>query len=172
MDASVRFKGEGLKNLYPLLLKNGGFSNFKRTPLWTYLHVHPNVYRLLPSSSDKLRVTHAAAATGYVMHLTEDIYWNIAHWYFLCPLDPDCMPTGAKKLLENAKKDTCKDITWLNHPAGAITRAQCHGYEQPMLNVLVSNYYGFNEDEYCPLESGNITLQRHPTTKYTIKYCK
>ena len=173
MDASVRFTGDQVAEVYDVLLRNGGFYMFTGSKVWSYIHIHPNVHRIFPTDSTKQRVIVAMASTVYIMHLTREIYCNIAHWYFLCALDQDCIPKGAQKYFPKSERGVCQDFHFLNAPEGAISRSQCHAYEQAALNVLATNTYGYDLEAFSPGQTGvgDVLVLRHPTNRYNIKMC-
>ena len=173
-DASVRFQEDVVSDQYERIIRNGGWFAFFQTKFWAFIQMHPNVFYFFPTNIDEQRHRLAFAGSVFMLHLTEDIYWSIAHWYFTCPLDPRCMPTALHRRLKVTPSQLCGgEMSFLNLRSGAVTRSQCHGYEQPVLNALVSNYFGYNQSEYYS-ESlyKKVLLVREPSSGDGLQYCR
>ncbi len=172
MDASIRFHSDPFPEYYDKVVENGGFLAFLQSNYWASIHIHPFVYWFFPTEATRHQKRKAFITSFFMMHLTEDIYWGIEHWFFLCPMEPRCIPTGAHRRMGTTTSRLCNDANFLNRREGPVTRGQCHGYDQPVLNVLVPNYFGYNSSEYfAPINKTQVSMQREATDQYSLKYC-
>ena len=67
-----------------------------------------------------------------LIYRTRTVYENILKWGVLCSLEEDCISHGSRNC-----------YFW-----GKASWAHCSRYDQTILNILCSNYYGFDNLKY------------------------
>ena len=124
-----------------LLFRNTGHSNFAVT--------HAQMYNYLPTSVENMKKTEQREANSILLYRTREVYNNIIKWWTLCALQVKCISP-----VSNIR---CHITSW-------ETYAYCHRFDQSALNILLANYFGFNDTVYVlPSEKEILTLDRAQT---------
>ena len=118
-------------------------------------------FSYLSTKIDRQKQTRQWEANSFIVFNTREVYWNVLHWAYLCSLTEKCIaPINAIY---------CKFA-----PGSSFnTYANCHRYDQAMLNLLLSNWNQYNEEIYTAGKDQNILqVIRGPTHKYKLKFCE
>ena len=143
MDSSIRFHTSNITTILNTILEPAeGALIFERTRHPNAWVTWPKMYEYLPTNISQQLKTHSAASTMLYMN-TRANYENFMHWHILCALVQDCIaPTN--KLYCNFKLQP---------------KVTCHRFDMSSLNLLLSNYHGFNSTKY--ILSARETLLAH-----------
>ena len=87
------------------------------------------------------------AGNSVLLYRTEDMYKHVITWWVLCALDPECIASGTKHY--------CLPSLFTK------LQPKCQGFDQSALNLLISNYAGFNEKEYSYLAHNIFKVERN-----------
>jgi hypothetical protein len=129
LDSSIRFKSSDLASA-----ANGSqLSMFDFSGHSIFVATHAGMYRYLPIDRQAAIAARMWGANAIYFQLTQELYDNVIRWWFLCALESDCMaPT---------RDLYCKF-------KGRDEYAQCHRYDQSALNILLANYFNYNDSSY------------------------
>lgn len=163
IDSSVRFFSSNLTRAWEQMLQNGGIAVMKEVAHSNNVAVHPDMYGYLPSNQEMQKRTPQSAATAFILYRTKDLYWGILHWWFLCALDPRCLSPVSKTPCDHKKAVFRK---------GNMSYSGCHRFDQAALNILVSNYYGYDSSRYAiGRKTGFLVIEKHVTHHERIHVC-
>ncbi|KAL6735735.1 hypothetical protein Aduo_006148 [Ancylostoma duodenale] len=179
MDTSVRWKKDKLKEVHSqvtcqkkhpraedidltnnstTLSKKSAYLLHSSSGHGVFSTTHPGVYTYIPTDVEMLKnkSENHDAGFAFVAKTTESM--EILKWYVLCALEKNCMaPPGARL--------TCQ------FGSDRYTQfANCHRYDQSVINLLLSNAYGYNARNYVSSLGGDgAIIDRAANTKLTNK---
>ena len=118
--------------------------------------------RYLPTEVEQQKKVHQFQSGAMLIFNTRKVYWNFLHWAILCTLTKDCIAP--------IDQIVC-NFTGLHHQQD---RADCHRYDQSVVNLILSEWWGYDELQYTPgrLRERLVTFQRWPTTHHTLQWCR
>ena len=131
VDSSVDILTSNWSWAYEAALLTNGFSPFLNTGISNYATTNPGMYLYLPTN----HYTYQFAATAFLLHHTESIYWGLLHWWYLCALERDCIAPP-----DHTVKCTGSNFLECRRKGKPRCWARCHRYDQSALNVLLANY--------------------------------
>ncbi|KAL6736236.1 hypothetical protein Aduo_006613 [Ancylostoma duodenale] len=98
---------------------------------------NPGTYQYIPTNIEAIKTKASMnhdASFAFVARTEDGV--EILKWYVLCALEKDCMaPPGAQL------QCTFKDGRYKNY-------ANCHRYDQSVINLILSNSYGYDIKNY------------------------
>ncbi|VDM25251.1 unnamed protein product [Toxocara canis] len=103
-----------------------------------YSVTDPEIYRFLPTNFDEIKKQKAKMyEAGLIFAVrTSDMVTDILRWYVACALEEDCM--GSRKPLAYCNFATDRYGVFAN----------CHRYDQSVLNLLVANAFFYDRHYY------------------------
>ncbi|CAJ0605660.1 unnamed protein product [Cylicocyclus nassatus] len=101
----------------------------------TYATTHFGLYNYLPTNTEELKKNYCYAATFAFAVRTADTV-ELMKWDVLCALEKDCMAPPGAQLKCSFKKDKHRKY------------ANCHRYDQSVINILLANLYDHNPEGY------------------------
>ncbi|ELU04833.1 hypothetical protein CAPTEDRAFT_198493 [Capitella teleta] len=163
-DASVRFLKSDLRPQIALAKQNGDLVFFTRTEIHsTFAVTDPNTYEFLPTDlSQQQRPIHVQS-TSFMLINTPEVFHNVIWWWLICSLDKSCIAPN-----ENTH---CFPNTAINNMTEYLG---CHRCDQSVVNVLVSNWFNFNQSRYflSEVERPLIKIERFKSMKLAVKQCE
>ncbi|KAL6735736.1 hypothetical protein Aduo_006149 [Ancylostoma duodenale] len=115
---------------------------------------HPGVYTYIPTDIEMLRNKSENHDAGFAFVAKTTTSIEILKWYVLCALEKNCMaPPGARLYCQFGRERY-------------MQYANCHRYDQSVINLLLSNSYGYNARNYVSsLGSDGAIVHRATSTK-------
>lgn len=163
LDASIRFvNASTFAAVYRGVVKNGGFAYMSTTEHSSYSVTHPGMYGFLPTDMDVQKKLYQGVTYAVLMYKTRKVFDNIVWWWFLCALHSECM-TPILNLGCNFKNNDMMN-----------TFADCHRFDQSASNILASNLYDYNDNEYIFNFIKNkhaFEVMRDSSGMYTPRVC-
>ena len=141
IDSSARFLSSDMSVVVEKTIDStNGFLFFVRSPHSNYAVTNRGTYEYLPTNTTAMKIIRQRGANTMLIYRTKDVYENIIQWFVLCALDADCIMPSSSKLGCNFKSDTFTEY------------ANCHRFDQSVVNILVNNYLNFCEGslDYTP----------------------
>ena len=117
-------------------------------------------FSYLSTKTNRQKQIRQWEANSILIFNTHQVYWNVLHWAYLCSLTEKCIaPTD--------------DVDCEFPPGSSFNMyANCHRYDQAMLNLLLSNWNEYNEDVYTAGWDQNLLqVIRDVTQMYGLKFC-
>ncbi|ELU14462.1 hypothetical protein CAPTEDRAFT_210917 [Capitella teleta] len=137
IDASVRFfNSSAFSILFQNVIRNGGFAFISKNEHSTFAATHPGMYAYLPTDMEFHKQCCQGQATATIMYKTHKVFDGIIWPLFLCSLTAECMTPTMQLDCKFKKGDPLH------------TYAGCHRVDQSALNILASNLYNYNDNEY------------------------
>ncbi|CAJ0604880.1 unnamed protein product [Cylicocyclus nassatus] len=109
------------------------------------------LYEYLPTNTKELKKNECYAA-GFAFAVRTADTVELIKWYVLCALEKDCMAPPGAKLKCSFGKD--KHGTYAN----------CHRYDQSVINILLANMHNHNPKGYV-VKTSAIRFQRRAAKK-------
>ncbi len=72
-----------------------------------------------------------------LLYNTESAFWRFLYWLYLCSLDPDCIAPTHSKLACRFQSEN-----------RFASYANCHRFDQSILNIIAASYYNYNMESY------------------------
>lgn len=166
LDASIRLDVPGDAFLEEAV-KRGGIYLPLSTGIPSFVVTDPGLYKYLPPYSVDSLKKHIQKGGGFVVVLnTEDVYWKVLHWWYMCSLDFTCQAPPGHSINCGNWKDCVRDRT-------AICWKRCHRYDQSTINILYNNYlYGLNKTALIrSYDKGQFRVHKRPTSVYKLQRC-
>ncbi|KAK2156902.1 hypothetical protein LSH36_202g03025 [Paralvinella palmiformis] len=157
MDASIRVRSSNFTSVFAQILDNDGFLFFKTTGHSNYAATHSDTYEFLPTRQNKQKRVFMHCAGVLLIYNTREIFDNVLWWWLLCSYDVRCSMPMPKNMCKFAKSRRME------------TYARCHKYDQSTINILLSNYHGYNLSRCSVIDYDVVTIERWPTTYYDIQ---
>lgn len=118
---------------------SSGIILFHNSPHSTFAVTNPGLYNYFPTNLTAQKLIHQHGATISMWYRTHHAVNNIMKWWVLCALEQDCFaPSGHRG---GCKFGPSKEDHFLVY-------TNCHRYDQSVINVILSNYFYFNESNY------------------------
>ena len=142
VDASIRIIKpiEDWTNPFNQVIHNGGmllvhhsyphYSNFAFTD--------PVMYEYWPTDVERQKSVHQTCSCAMLIYNTEIIYNNVLYWTYLCSLSLECCPEYDNDFFQKFT------ILEMNN----MTLFKIRRYDQSMVNLLLSNLFGYNHKIY------------------------
>ncbi|EYC27043.1 hypothetical protein Y032_0009g486 [Ancylostoma ceylanicum] len=179
MDTSVRWKKDKLDEVHSqvtcqtdhprredntllnnssILCKKSGYLLHSSSGHGVFPTTHPGVYTYIPTDVEMLKKKSENHDAGFVFVAKTIESIKILKWYVLCALEKNCMaPSGARLRCQFGSDRNTQ-------------YANCHRYDQSVINLLLSNAYGYNARNYVSsLGSDGAVIDRAADTKLTKK---
>ena len=97
-------------------------------------------------------------AGALILYRTKTMYTNIVQWWVACSLVSDCIAPI--------------DQHFCDFQAGRWEEfANCHRFDQSVLNVLAANHFHFMPKTYTPFGTKALKVQHHVSNEFTPKKC-
>ena len=129
VDSSIRFLTPFRDQHYQQALITGGFLFSKKTRHSTFAVTHPDLYDYLPSNITALQILDQFAANNVLVYRTEQICKHVIMPFVMCLLNQNC----AQPIVHISCVIKARDVF-----------ANCHRYDQSVMNILVQNHVGYN----------------------------
>ena len=94
------------------------------------------MYQYLPSNLTELKRIQQKEAGDVLLYRTHHVYNNVIKWWVLCVLDKDCIAPIMERVCHWKSNDHYKEYH------------NCHRFDQSAINVLLANFYKFDEELY------------------------
>lgn len=135
LDATVRLATSTIEPLYKASVDTGGILHFRAVPHPNIASVSPHIYSYIPTDLESQRHTLQTSTAAVLVYNTETMFWNVLIWWYLCALEPGCQ---AGTVLERCD----------NRHSQRGDSPSCTLFDQSVLSLLESNFYGYNFDRY------------------------
>ena len=138
--------------------RQSGVVQFMFTGRTVYPVTQPRMYQYLVTDEEKMKSLKQYTAAIMMFYKTEDVYWNVLHWVYMCSLTPQCiMPKGHRRSCPRRSD---------------IKVSQCHRYDQSAVSIVLGNYFGFDTSRYvADLPTHVVTVQRKNKVPYNPLVC-
>ncbi len=158
MDSSIRFTAD-FRNVFAKVVERGGIYLPIDSGVPTFITTDTQIYQyLLPNNMTREKTFRQRGAGVMLVYRTEEAYWGILHWWFLCALQEHCIaPPGHE--VHCGKWRKCYRNGWATCWAG------CHRYDQTAINILYSNYFSAVGQINLLVTDPNITLKIKRTSR-------
>ena len=124
-----------MSQLFEVVKRTNGISLMVPTGHSTYAVTHSQLYQYLRTNISAQMKTMQYGGGLLLIYRTEQIYTNFISWWVLCALQIKCSQPIMKR--------NC------HFKASKLTEfANCHRYDQSSLNILLSNYFKFDDRIY------------------------
>ena len=158
MDASVRVHSSNFTAVYNQILENGGLIMFKSTGHSNYVATHRDTFDFLPTRQSKQKKVYMDCAAAMLIYNTREMFYNVLWWWLLCAYDVRCLMPMRKNMCTFSRSRRME------------TYADCHKYDQSTINILLSNYHGYNLTRYTLKDYGVVTIERWPTDHFKLQH--
>ena len=156
-DASTRFSTGDLRPVHQRALANGGIGFVKYAPHSNFATTYRKTYEFITTDEGRQKRVQAVSSGVVLYYNTDTMFRNVLWWWLLCALDPYCTAPIPWRPCDFKLYDRYSEY------------AACHRYDQSVVNLLVSNLYGYDNERYtAPL---NISFVRQPTSVYKLRMC-
>ena len=157
MDASIRLQSNNFTKVFRYAVASDGLVFFRSTGISNYAVTHPTMYEFLPTLQSRQKKTAMHCGGIILVYNTRSIFHNVLRWWLLCAAEEKCIVPIPRTACNLSKKSPME------------TFANCHRFEQSCVNVLVSNYHGYNASIYSVPNQGLISVERWPTNHFKIQ---
>ena len=140
-------------------MKTDGVALQSTTGHSIFVVTHPGMYRYLPTRIDKMKSSVQHEAGNMAMYRTKSMMTNILKWYVLCSLERSCIAPIMNRFCHFKGEDRFN------------TFADCHRFDQSLLNILLNNYFNFNSDLFF-VRDGPTRVERSHKRKAPLKRCR
>jgi hypothetical protein len=106
---------------------------------------------------ERQKAVQQVSSGAILYYNTDKMYYNVLWWWVLCALDPYCMAPIFWTPCDFKNHDRYKEY------------AACHRFDQSVINLLVSNLFGYESKKYT--SPSNITFVRIQTFSYKLLVC-
>jgi hypothetical protein len=132
MDSSARLRTNDFSSLYKDIIKSQGVKTLASTVHSNFAVIHQSMYSYLPTSTEKMISTTQREASVIISYRTQAVIENFIRWWVLCALEKSCMAPTDKVICYN-----------VGRPRNVYL--DCHRYDQAALNILLLNFFGFDD---------------------------
>ena len=151
-------------------VQRGGIYLPLNTWIPNYVITAPGLYLYLPPHNlQHFKSTHGShkGAGIVVAYNTQDVYWRVLYWWYICSLDQGCLAPPGHSL-------DCRAWRRCVRNGAAICWNHCHRYDGSALNVLYNNYFhGKNRTDLIRPEAVlSFKVLREPTEMFPLRKCK
>ena len=143
--------------MYERARKNGGISFIKYAPHSNFASTYKKTYEFITTDTDRQKEVQQASSGVILYYNTDKMFYNILWWWVLCAMDPYCMAPTFWTPCDFKNFDRYKEY------------AACHRFDQSVINILASNLFGYNSNQYTT--AMNITFSRIQTFEYRLQTC-
>ena len=159
MDSSVRFV-KPFTNLIPLhqlTYPNNGAVLFSKVGHSNLAVTNPGMYKYIGTNLTAQKTTNTFQAGFALYYRTRHTIENILKWYVVCALEPECIAPKGSQLYCRFR--------------GLSLYANCHRYDQSLINIIMSNFYHFNSSLYTSSIKFYTISRRAENNINKLKYC-
>ena len=128
--------------------QSGGIVILRESSCSNYAVTHPDTYNYLPTDIEAMKTTRQTEAGVSMVYRTEHVMENIMKWFVLCTLEKNCIAPISQRHCSFKKDD------WFN------TFAECHRYDQAVVNILLANYYNYDRSQYSLHDQKVVSIIR------------
>ena len=157
-DASVRMSSN-MTRATKQAVRNGGMMLFVPTPHSNFAVTHRGMFDFLPTNIKRQQQTTQYAGGMMLIYNTRTVFEHVLRWMYLCALEEKCMAPTYERYC-HFKSNKYKYY------------AKCHRFDQSLMNLLLSNQFGFKTSSYVCRSKAVAHFQRHFTSKFDIKVCE
>ena len=137
-------------------VENGGMVLFGSTGHSTFAVTHRAMFDFLPTDVERQKTITQHIGGIILVYNTRIIFKHVLRWMYLCALEETCIAPIR--------------TTGCSFTNGRYKYfANCHRFDQSLMNILLSNHFGYNETKYVAKDFA--TIQRYVTSKFKIKSC-
>ena len=138
VDSSIRFKTNNTDIIFKKATETGGIALSIKSIHFVFSVTMKETVRYLLTNMERQKSTLVSGSGNMLIYRTREVYENIIKWGVLCSLEEECIAKGSQHCTFSHQKDT-----W----------AHCSRFDQTVINILCSNYYGFNRKEYTATDT-------------------
>ena len=148
MDSSIRIRSNNFDFITEQALRKHGFLLLPQTLHYNGPVTHWQTLEYLPTNRTRHWHTVQYAATAMFYVNTKHNFESVFKWLLMCALTPSCIaPHDAERQCHKGFKNATK-------------LAQCHRFDQAVVNVLLSNHHDFDTTQYG-LHPREVRVSRH-----------
>ena len=156
MDASIRFFSNKTERFFQKAEANGGIAFSEYAGHSNYPVLMNETIGYLPTSIAHQKTTPMVGAGVMLIYRTREIYENIIQWGILCALNENCIARGPVKC----------------HHIDPNKQAGCSRFDQSVMNILCSNYFGFDHLKYTSAEGKSSHVKRGSFGHMLPQFCR
>ncbi|KAL6736497.1 hypothetical protein Aduo_006843 [Ancylostoma duodenale] len=144
------------KNMGTKLFGIGKNKDFQSAYMLHYYSGHsifaatnPGMYKYIPTNIDAIKKNQSAnhdANFAFIVKTPDSV--EILKWYVMCALEKECIAPSGAQVWCIFKEDRFNDY------------ANCHRYDQSVINLLLANSYDYNTKNYVSSIGEGATIQR------------
>lgn len=157
LDASVRFQSGDLASAVAKAREHRGLLTFLGPGHYVFEATHRQTFDYLATDPERLMTTRCVTGASFIVANTRELFERVLRWYYRCALDVRCIAPVLRPTACQFSKDH-------------RSYANCHRFDQSVLNILSANMWQFDARMHATREL-NFTLKRGTSGTGSARYC-